>query len=238
MVRALLEHDRAGCLKALSANAVSSGYNALGTSPEEPDTWRLVEFLIDHVAQPGEAAIPGALIASPQQPAAIHALERLIARGVKADGHSLVVASIYDKAELIPWLVEHGADVNAPIAGNLDEDFGPPLVRAAMNPNAAGIRALVDSGANVNAVDAAGRTALSALVCESSCNSRQNPRCEAQIESVRLLLDRGARRAGTSRFGRDITWCLSDRYRPTDPYRKELEALLGEPVAAQVNDPQ
>jgi hypothetical protein len=31
--------------------------------------------------------------------------------------------------------------------------------------------------------------------------------------------------------GRDIDWCLRDR--PADPYRADLEALLGEPAAAQ-----
>ena len=234
VVRALWVHDREGCLRVLSAGAVLTGYDALGTGPEDPDAWALVEFLIDHVAQPGEADHPGALIASPQ-PAAKGALERLIARGVKADGRSLFLASIYGKAELIPWLVEHGADVNAPIDGFVNEDFGPPLVRAATNPNAAGIRALIDAGADVNAVDAAGRTALSSLVCESSCNTRPNRLCEAQVESLRLLLARGARRTGTSRFGRDIAWCLGNR--PTDPYRADLEALLGEPVAAKVAGP-
>ena len=234
VVRALWEHDREGCLRALSGRAVRSSYFALGTGPEDPDTWALVEFLLDHVAQPGEADHPGPLISS-QQPAATAALERLLARGVKADGESLFLAS-HRKAELIPWLVEHGADVNAPIAGSRDEDFGPPLVRAATNPNAAGIRALIDAGADVNAVDAAGRTALSALVCESGCNSRPNPLCEAQVESVRLLLDRGARRIGTSRSGRDIAWCLSNRR--TDPYRKDLEALLGDPAVAQMKNPQ
>ena len=230
IVRALWEHDREGCLKVLSASAVLTGYHALANSPEDTDTWRLVEFLIDRVAQPGEADHPGALIASPQ-PAAIGALERLIARGVKADGESLFLASIYNKAELIPWLVEHGADVNASFAGFLAEDFGPPLVRAARNPNVAGIRALIDAGADVNAADAAGRTALSSLVCESSCTTRPNPFCEAQVESLQLLLARGARRAGTSRFGDDIDWCLSKR--PADAYRADLEALLGEPTAVQ-----
>jgi len=230
VVRALWEHDRQGCLKALSSAAMSTGYYALATGPEDPDSWKLVEFLIDRVAQPGEADHPGALIASPQ-PAAKGALERLIARGVKADGESLMLASIYGKAELIPWLVEHGADVNAPIAGFLTDDTGPPLVRAAANPNAAGIGALIEAGADVNAVDAAGRTALSSLVCEGGCSTRPNPLCEAQVESLRLLLAHGARRAGTSRFGHDIAWCLRDR--PTDPYRADLEALLGESIAAQ-----
>jgi ankyrin repeat protein len=227
--RTLWEFDRAGCLKVHSTAAVLEGYRALSYGPEDPDNWRLVEFLIDRVAQPGEADHPSALVAA-EHPGAKGALDRLLARGVKADGESLMLASVYGKAELIPWLVEHGADVNSPFNGFLAEDRGPPLVRAAANPNAGGIAALIDVGADVNAVDAAGRTALSRVICESSCTTRPNPICEAQVETVRLLLASGARRAGTGRFGKGIAACVSDRR--TDPYRADLEALLGVSAAA------
>jgi ankyrin repeat protein len=223
VVRALVTHDRAGCLKAHSAGAMLEVYRALAISPDDQDTWALVEFLIDRVARPGEADHPGALVAAPN-PEAQAALQRLIARGVKADGESLVLAAIHRKVELIPWLVEHGADINAPIAGHVSEEAGPPLIRATTSPNAAGLRALIDAGADVNAMDAAGRTALSHLVCDRSCTTRPNPFCETQLESVRLLLDRGARRIGTDRLGDDIAECL--RNRPTDPYRADLEVLL------------
>lgn len=221
--RALWQGDRAGCLKAHSAAAMSAGYTELGYAPDDAAASAMVEFLIDHVAQPGEADHPGALVASPN-PAALVQLERLAARGVKADGESLVLASVYNKPGLIPWLVAHGADVNAPVSGFLREDSGPPLVRAAVNPNVEGLRALIDAGADVNAADTIGRTAVSTLVCESSCTTRPNPLCEAQVATLKLLLARGARRAGVSRLGRNIDSCLHDR--PTDPYLGELEALL------------
>jgi hypothetical protein len=182
----------------------------------------MMEFLIDHVAQRGE----GLLLASPQ-PAARVALERLLARGVKADGESLLLASIHGKPELIPWLVAHGADVNAPIAGFAFDDTGPPLARAAANPNVDGIRALIDAGAVVDAADIAGRTAVSMLVCESGCGRRPNALCESQLAALRLLLGRGARRAGVSRTGRDLDSCLRDRR--WDPYIGDFETLLGAP---------
>lgn len=229
VVRALTEHDRANCLNADSAAAILESYRALSLSPEDPDTWVLVEFLLDHVARPGEADHPGALVAA-SHPAARSALERLIARGVKADGESLILAAIYGKAELIPWLVEHGANINAPVAGFVGEEAGPPLVRAAASPNAVGMRALIDAGADVNAVDSVGRTAMSRLVCDASCTTRPHPFCEMQLETLRVLIDRGARRAGNDRFGGNIAECL--RKRPTDPYRGDIESLLELTVAA------
>ena len=232
--RALWESERAGCLKAYSARAVQEAYRALSASPEDPDNWKLAEYLIDHVAQPGEADHPGALVAA-TDPAARFALERLIARGVKADGESLILASIYGKADLIPWLVEHGADINASVRGYSDEDTGPPLVRAAENPNASGVAALIDAGADVNAVDAAGRSALMRMLCHSSCTTRPNPLCEAQLETARLLLARGARRDGTGRSGQSVAGCVSGRR--IDPYRADLQTLLGVPAPAQVVSP-
>ena len=233
-VRELWEFDRTGCLKAHSARAVLAGYHALSVNPEDPDNWKLTEYLIDHVAQPGEADHPGELVAA-SDPAAKLALERLIARGVKADGESLMLASVHGKVDLIPWLVEHGADIDAPARGLFDEVAGPPLVRAAVQPNAGGIAALIDAGADVNGVDSAGRTALARVLCETSCTTRPNPRCEAQVETVRVLLARGARRAGTDGYGRDIAACVRDRR--IDPYRPDLAALLGVPAAAQVVSP-
>jgi ankyrin repeat protein len=222
--RALREFDRSGCLRAEAAAAVLEAYRLLSFNPQNPDTWKLVEYLIDEVVQPGEADHPGLLVAA-TDPAAEAALMRLLDRGVKADGESLMLASIYGKAELIPVLIEHGADINRPFDGFLAEDKGPPLVRAAANPNARGMAALLDAGADVNAVDAAGRTALSRLVCESSCTTRPSRLCEAQIESLRLLLAHGAQRAGTSRFGNKLEECLADR--PLDPYLADIATLLG-----------
>lgn len=231
VVRALWEGDRAGCLKAHSAGAVRAGYYELSIYPEDPDTWALVEYLIDRVAQPGEADHPGMLVAA-QNPAARPALERLLARGVRADGESLTLAAIQGKAELIPVLVAHGADVNAHMPLDYSGHSGPPLIRALENPNVRGIRALLDAGADVNAVDKEGRTALSQLVCGTSCMNRPNPFCETQMETLRLLLERGARVAGTSRFGDDLATCLQRR--PKDPYRADLESLLGVPATSPV----
>jgi ankyrin repeat protein len=233
-VRVLWERAGSGCFAAQSSQAMLAGYQELAYGPNDPENWRLVEYLIDHVAGPGEADHPGALVAS-AQPEARDALERLIARGVKGDGESLMFASSYGKADLIPWLVEHGADVNAPIRGLSTDQDGPPLVRAAANPDLEGLRALIDAGADVNAADSAGRTALSNLVCETGCASRPNPICEKQLQAIRLLQERGARRAGTSRIGQDLDRCLMNRR--ADRYGPDLEALLGAPRATHAKSP-
>jgi ankyrin repeat protein len=224
VVRPIWEHDRAGCLTASSAAAVQSAYSELSLSPEDPKAWALVEYVVDHVAQPGDADHPSLLITATGSGSKA-SLDRLFARGVKADGRSLVTASIQGRAELIPWLVEHGADVNAVVTDDPGE-AAPPLVLAAAHPNENGFRALLDAGADANARDDSGQTALSRLACDFSCTTRPNPICESQLASIRLLLERGARVEGTDRIGqKDVARCV--RERRLDPYRSDLEDLLG-----------
>ncbi|HTU67774.1 MAG TPA: ankyrin repeat domain-containing protein [Steroidobacteraceae bacterium] len=227
-VRALWEGGPAPCVRARSREALQVGYLRLSQGPDDDANWTLIEYLIDDVAQPGDADHPGFLVAS-ALPGAHAALERLIARGVKADGQSLFFAAVQGKADLIPWLVEHGANVNEPVP-EINDETGPPLVRAAANPDPASMRALLDAGADVDAVDVAGRTALTRLVCETSCTRRPHPFCEKQLDAARLLLERGAHRTGKDRFGHDLAACLRDR--PADPYRPDFEALLGTPASA------
>ena len=85
---------------------------------------------------------------------------------------ALGCAARADSPELIGLLIKHGAKVDSPRA--------PPLVAAAGNGNMAALQALIDAGADVNAMDGNGRTPLMWAAVGSS------------EEAARFLLASGA----------------------------------------------
>ena len=86
------------------------------------------------------------------------------------------------------WLLDHGADVNAPVSGLMGETA---LMNAAQRRNSALIRLLLDHGADIDAADNNGRTALDlSLTSRGIVAFGQD---KAGEEAVKLLLDRGAK---------------------------------------------
>jgi ankyrin repeat protein len=108
------------------------------------------------------------------------AAETLLREGVSpnqrdANGNTLLInAAMYGRAELLSFLIEKGADVNAANNGG-----ATALMRAAGDTTK--IKLLVNKGANVNARSALGNTPLILA-------ARANPSAEA----VKLLIERGA----------------------------------------------
>lgn len=120
---------------------------------------------------------------------------------------SAIEAPDYDIAKL---LVDRGADIKAAgfpalasavsvcpkcldlIAGAFDaKAYSQALIIGAANGDAAGIRVLLDRGADVNATDPSGRTALIFATAAD----------HAPLDLVTLLLDRGAKLEPKTEFG-------------------------------------
>jgi ankyrin repeat protein len=122
---------------------------------------------------------------------------------------SAIEAPDYDTAKL---LIERGADIKAAgflalssavavcpkcldliaIAGAFDSKaYSQAVVMGAANGDAAGVKLLLDRGADVNAADPNGRTALIAA----------NATDHAPLDLVTLLLDRGAKLDPKTEFG-------------------------------------
>ena len=114
-----------------------------------------------------------------QEASYLHPHDRLepIALPDRVDAR-LYHASLMGLTELSRWLVQEGVDVNSPCAAR----FRYPLVAAAAAGEEATVDLLLDIGADLNATDLFGRTALD----EAASYSRND-------DTVRLLLDRGAR---------------------------------------------
>jgi ankyrin repeat protein len=117
------------------------------------------------------------------------AVEALVQQGVSpnqrdANGNTLLMnAAMYGRPELLSFLIEKGADVNATNNGG-----ATALMRAA--GDTAKIKLLVNKGANVNARSALGNTPLILA-------ARANPSAEA----VKLLIEHGAEVNATNTFG-------------------------------------
>ncbi len=117
------------------------------------------------------------------------AVETLLQNGVSpnqrdADGNTLLMnAAMYGRPELLSFLIEKGADVNAANNGG-----ATALMRAA--GDTAKIKLLVGKGANVNARSALGNTPLMLA-------ARANPSADA----VKFLIEHGAEVNATNNFG-------------------------------------
>jgi uncharacterized protein len=87
----------------------------------------------------------------------------------------LIAAALKRDTATMEDAIKSGADVNVTVEG-----LGPPIVITALGDNYSGAKLLLDRGANINAEDSEGYTAL----INASFNN--NP------EMVRLLLSKGA----------------------------------------------
>jgi uncharacterized protein len=95
-----------------------------------------------------------------------------------SDGFTpLQLAAFFGHAEVVTWLVAHGADINA-VARNPQRIM--PLHAAAANGNLEIVQTLLDAGADVNAAQAGGFTPLHTAADSDS------------VPLARLLLDHGA----------------------------------------------
>jgi ankyrin repeat protein len=116
-------------------------------------------------------------------------VEKILQQGVSpnhrdAAGNTLLMrAALYGRSELLSFLLEKGADVNA-----TNNASATALMRAA--GDTAKIKLLVDKGADVNAKSALGNTPLILV-------ARANPSAEA----VKLLVEHGADVNATNNFG-------------------------------------
>ena len=70
-------------------------------------------------------------------------------------GTALIVAALFDRAEIVKLLCDAGADVNA-----RNEEGETALIWAAMGGKIEIVKILIDAGADVNAKDNDGCTAL------------------------------------------------------------------------------
>jgi Ankyrin repeats (3 copies)/Ankyrin repeat len=144
---------------------------------------------------------------------------RLLSDKVEKSGMSLpYMAASAGRTDVIKRLIELKVDVNKPIKASLDSTSGrgwTPLMIAAAEGHAETVSALVEAGANVNATNALGRTALTfassyglAAIVKVLLDHHADPNIipkdstgwtaviaaahNGHLEVVRLLLDHGA----------------------------------------------
>jgi ankyrin repeat protein len=113
-------------------------------------------------------------LASPDQVVTKEKLERWLAEGADLN-QELSNAVIANDAERVKFLVEKGADVNAP-----DPQGWTPLQNAARQRKEDMIKTLIDLGADPNRADASGNTPLVAAAMRD------------HVPSIKVLLEKGA----------------------------------------------
>jgi ankyrin repeat protein len=180
--------------------AAASGRTALAVAAAYPGNVATVRLLLDQgadpKAKPGRAGGPVVSAAIAGDAAT---LKLLLDKGADADERAsigsrrgstaLMLAATSGCRECVQLLLDHGADVNARSdpaavvkAGLQDIGELTPLLSAAPGANPAILKALLDKGADIQAKEARGLTALALAVGSESQNA----------EAVRLLLGRGA----------------------------------------------
>lgn len=157
MVRAVL--DRGADVNATNA----AGATALLRGAANPE---VVQLLLDRGAQPNTASALGhtPLMLASRSSRATESVRRLLARGANVQATSrhgataLMAAVAAMNGEVVPWLVERGADVNAvpmPSSPGVDPIWGgirTPLMWAAYRGDLALAKYLLDRGAKADLV--------------------------------------------------------------------------------------
>ena len=136
----------------------------------------LVEFLLEYGAQ--VAQYSAQLINLAARDARMDILDLLVAHGADVRVVDGGIAVNIDDLNVLRYLLEHGASPSKP--GKNRQTPLHYLVRADKGEHADKVRLLLDYGADVNAVDARGRTAL------------QVARAAGFTTVVDLLVERGA----------------------------------------------
>jgi ankyrin repeat protein len=157
-------------------------YAAQGESPE------IVHLLLErgadvqHQARGGRTALDLAVWRSN-----IPVLQLLISAGARPGPRQLAMAIMHGAAETVSFLLQHGANVDAPVPGRGPAPPGsPPIVMAAQRGDPAMLKLLIDAGANVKAQD---RNGWSAMRWARHSGGRM-PQHQAEI--IRLLAEAGA----------------------------------------------
>lgn len=142
---------------------------AAAPSRSKESATRVVRYLLDKGAKPDATALDWAARAGN-----LEVIRMLLERGVSPDA-GLYAAAGADQLAALKLLLQAGADVDG-------DRFRPPLLAAAQQGGEAGVKVLLDAGANPNIPNENGRTPLHAAVTR-----------RLNLSVVKTLVEAGAR---------------------------------------------
>lgn len=183
---------------------------------------KLVHFLLDNVV---DAHTASEYLMWDER--CLPEIRLLLERDVKPSARALNGAAAYGHRNLVGLFLKHGAQVNELGENPTGGWRTTPLIAAVeRNPEPEIVRLLLKAGANINAQEYDGRTALIAAVSGGTCLTKPHPSCEKRMAVISLLLQNGAKKDVVDRAGNTAADYVG-RYGVTDPYLNEKRMLLG-----------